>query len=93
MVGASGVGGSGITGYVKVYRINGNDGNMVQLGETIYGDKDNDYFGQSVDISSDGNTLLIGAPGNDVPGYVRIYPLTAVSILAPAHGSRLAKTS
>ena len=75
MVGASGVGGSGKTGYVKIYRINGNDGNMVQLGQTIYGGKDNDYFGQSIDISSDGNTLFIGAPGNDVPGYVRILSL------------------
>ena len=75
MVGASGIGGSGITGYVKVYRIIENDGNMVQLGQTIYGDKESDYFGQSVDISSDGNILVIGSPGNNVPGYVRILSL------------------
>ena len=69
-------------GYVKVYRTSSNDsdsGNMVQLGQTIYGDATRDWFGRSVDISANGNTIVIGSPGvwgnKDRPGYVRVFSL------------------
>ena len=67
-------------GYVKVYRTISDDGrNRVQLGQTIYGDAPGDQFGQSVDITADGNTLVIGSSGhwedNDRPGYMRVFSL------------------
>ena len=47
--------------------------------------EDDDEFGNSVDISSDGKTLAIGAPGdyeaNDRPGYVRVYYLESIYYL------------
>ena len=42
--------------------------------EGIFGEAEDDYFGYSVDISSDGKTLAIGAPGGN-EGYVRVYHL------------------
>jgi hypothetical protein len=66
-------------GYVKVYRTNDDSENRVQLGDTIYGDATGDQFGQSVDITADGNTIAIGSSGhwedNDRPGYVRVFSL------------------
>ena len=51
----------------------------VQLGETIFGDAVGDMFGWSVNISPDGNTLIIGSPEYlkmiDRPGYVRVFSL------------------
>ena len=55
-----------------------------QLGEDISGDANNEFFGISVSLSSDGNTVAIGAPGDidgegaaDPPtGYVRVYRRT-----------------
>ena len=67
------------TGYVKVYRTDDDDWFSMQLGQTIYGKAVDDYFGDSVDISPDGKTLAVAAPGNyesdDQPGYVRVYYL------------------
>jgi len=34
-----------------------------QLGESIYGDNEKDFFGYSVDISPNGNSLTIGTMG------------------------------
>jgi hypothetical protein len=62
------------TGYVKVYRTNGDGGNRVQLGQTIYGDMTDDFFGQSVDITADGTTIICGSSG-PLPGYVRVFSL------------------
>ncbi|KAL3806163.1 hypothetical protein ACHAXA_004492 [Cyclostephanos tholiformis] len=64
------------TGYVKVYQTN-NDGNRVQLGQTIYGYPIDDYFGYSVDITSDGMIIICGSPVNDKPGYARVFSLEA----------------
>jgi hypothetical protein len=44
----------------------------------MYGDNMYDSFGESVNLSPDGNTIAIGSPGyytNDVPGYVRVFTL------------------
>jgi hypothetical protein len=66
------------TGNVRVFKyINSN---WVQLGQNINGLSDEDYFGGSVSLSSDGQTIAIGAPyGGGAgpfspgPGYVRVY--------------------
>jgi WD40 repeat protein len=67
------------TGYVIVYTTGEDGGSWTQLGQTIYGIRTNDTFGDSVDISSDGKLLAIGSPGSifniDRPGYVQVYTL------------------
>ncbi|KAL3823266.1 hypothetical protein ACHAXA_003414 [Cyclostephanos tholiformis] len=50
------------TGKVHVYRIDSAGSSWEQLVESIYGDNDNDFYGWSVDISNDGNTIAIGSP-------------------------------
>jgi hypothetical protein len=65
-------------GQVKVYRIDTAGSSWEQLGESIYGDYVQDLFGGSVDISHDGNTIVIGSPsdyGHNNPGYVRVFSL------------------
>jgi hypothetical protein len=61
-------------GHVRVYEWSGS---WVQKGNDIDGEAAEDWSGWSVSMSSDGNTLAIGAPGNDVlgliAGYVRVY--------------------
>lgn len=46
-------------------------------GQIIVGDEAGDQLGTSVEISSDGKTLVVGAPGDynntDRPGYVKVY--------------------
>ena len=48
-----------------------------QVGATIDGESDEDYFGESVAISADGKRILIGAPGNNgsgsISGHARVY--------------------
>ncbi|KAL3811919.1 hypothetical protein ACHAXA_002536 [Cyclostephanos tholiformis] len=67
------------TGYVKVYRTSDDSGSRVQLGQTIYGHATGDLTGFSVDITADGNAIVIGSPGywedDDRPGYVRVFAL------------------
>ena len=67
------------TGYVVVYTTGEDGGSWTQLGQTIYGIRKDDTFGDSVDISSDGKLLAIGSPGSiyniDRPGYVQVYSL------------------
>jgi hypothetical protein len=66
------------TGNVRVFKyINSN---WVQLGQNINGLSDADYFGGSVSLSADGQTIAIGAqfgggagPSSPGPGYVRVY--------------------
>ena len=63
-------------GYVKVYRIDNDGGDGVQLGQTIYGDAADNYFGDSVDITPDGTTIICGSSGfSGRPGYVRVFSL------------------
>jgi 6-phosphogluconolactonase (cycloisomerase 2 family) len=67
------------TGYVVVYTTGEDGGSWTQLGQTIYGIRTDDTFGDSVDISSDGKLLAIGSPGSIYnihrPGYVQVYTL------------------
>ena len=62
-------------GYVRVYRWSGTSWD--QLGDNIKGEAAGDEFGRSVSISSDGERLAVGAPGNDGnkadAGHVRVY--------------------
>ena len=67
------------SGQVKVYRIDSEGSSWERLVQSIYGDNAGDWFGASVSLSPDGNTLAIGAPGyredDDRPGYVRAFSL------------------
>ena len=54
------------SGHARVYRLNGTA--WTQLGTDLNGDNRSDEFGRSVAISADGNTVIIGAPFNDVNG-------------------------
>ncbi|GAH51687.1 unnamed protein product, partial [marine sediment metagenome] len=64
-------------GHVRIYRWTGST--WQQLGVDIDGEADGDYSGTSVSLSADGQTVAIGAPGNDgtafLAGHVRIYQL------------------
>jgi len=75
-IGAPGNDGNGInSGHVRVYQWSGTA--WVQLGADIDGEVYEDNSGTSVSLSSDGNRLAIGAPGNDGnginSGHVRVY--------------------
>jgi hypothetical protein len=75
-IGAPFVGIDGVlTGQVKVYRIDGGGLTWEQLGESIYGDNANDGFGQSVDISPNGDCLAVGTNVDVGPGYVKVFTL------------------
>jgi hypothetical protein len=60
---------------VKVYRIDSGGSSWEQLGESIYGDNEHDWFGWSVDISPDGNSLAVGTAVSYGPGYVKVFSL------------------
>ena len=64
-----------LTGQVKVYRIDSGGSSWEQLGESIYGDNEYDYFETSVDISPDGNSLAVGTSASGGPGYVKVFSL------------------
>jgi hypothetical protein len=51
------------SGQVRVFWINSEGSSWEQLGQIMYGDKADDYMGESVYISPDGNTLTISYPG------------------------------
>jgi hypothetical protein len=65
------------SGHVRVYNYNGTA--WSQLGSDIDGETENDQSGWSVSLSSDGNTVAIGAKGNNgngtgtESGHVRVY--------------------
>ena len=63
-------------GHVRIYRL-GLSGTWIQLGQDIDGESAGDESGYSVSLSSDGNTVAIGAPRNmglgGGSGHVRIY--------------------
>jgi hypothetical protein len=77
------------SGHVRVYQINSEGSTWEQLGQDINGEVVDDNLGWSpVDISSDGKTLAIGAPGtrkkNNRPGYVRVYYLESNDLTSRA---------
>jgi len=61
----------GPTGYTVVYQ--NVAGNWTQLGQVIYGTGPNYKSGYSTSLSSDGNTLAIGAINANVSGTARIF--------------------
>ena len=66
------------SGYVRVYKFNSTIGTYAQLGMDIDGEAASDKFGQSVSISTDGNTFVVGAISNDgingtSSGHIRVY--------------------
>jgi hypothetical protein len=73
--GTDGQGGSGLSGYVRIYK--NNNEVWEQIGHNINGEAIGDYSGRSVNLSSDGNIIAIGAPWNDgngnSSGHVRVY--------------------
>jgi hypothetical protein len=68
-------GGGNNAGHVQIYEFNGT--NWVQKGLDIEGEAPEDFCGSSVSLSSNGQTVAIGAQGNDesgsFSGHVRIY--------------------
>ena len=64
-------------GYVKVYRMTDDGGSSTQLGQTIYGNATGDRLGYSVDVTAQGNVIVLSSPGwsgyNDRPGYVQVF--------------------
>jgi len=75
-IGADGNDGNGSgSGHVRVYE--NVSGVWTQIGTDIDGEAAADYSGQSVSLSTDGNIVAIGAPGNDGngsgSGHVRVY--------------------
>jgi hypothetical protein len=75
-IGAYGNDGNGtFSGHVRVYKNMG--GSWSQIGNDINGETADDYSGYSVSLNSDGNTVAIGAYGNDgngaFSGHVRVY--------------------
>ena len=66
---------AGIYGRVKIYKNINNE--WSQIGDEILGENQYDYLGTSVSLSSDGNVVAIGAPGNDAngssSGHARVY--------------------
>ena len=74
-IGAHGSSDSNSAGYASVYDWNGND--WIPVGAKIYGEDRWDYSGYSIDLSANGNRIIIGAPRNDVngtdSGHARIY--------------------
>ncbi len=63
------------SGQVRVYRIDGQGSSWERLGQAINGDNADDHFGQSVNLSPDGNALAIGSREIGGPGYVRVFTL------------------
>ena len=64
---------SSFTGKVQLYEYSGSSWST--KGSAITGDANNDYFGASIDLSDDGNHLIVGAweQGNNQRGYAKIY--------------------
>ena len=64
-----------LSGHVRAYRFI--NGDWEQLGSDIDGEGNDDESGSAVAMSSDGNTIAIGAPKNDGngnnSGHVRVY--------------------
>ena len=67
------------TGIVRVYKYSNTSNTWTPLGAKINGEADNDLFGRSVTLSSDGGVLAVGAEQNDGnggstnSGHVRVY--------------------
>ena len=54
------------SGQVKVFKNNG--GTWTQIGDNINGSSEGDEFGRGIDLSKDGDIIVVGAPFNDENG-------------------------
>ncbi|KAL3811575.1 hypothetical protein ACHAXA_006860 [Cyclostephanos tholiformis] len=75
-IGAPGHDGNGKedSGRVNVYRFDEGGSSWEPLGQSIDGDNEYDWFGWSVSLTPDGNTLAIGAHGGN---YVKVFSLSS----------------
>jgi hypothetical protein len=78
VIGAYGNAGTGTyAGHARIYQWNGSS--WIQRGTDIDGEAEDDYSGFSVSMSSDGNTVAIGAHSNDGSGidagHVRVFSI------------------
>jgi len=67
-------------GHVQIYELV--SGNWTQIGTDIEGTEAGDWAGLTVDISAEGNRVVVGAPGNNdrfLPGLSQVYELDDVS--------------
>ncbi|MEC9093674.1 MAG: Calx-beta domain-containing protein, partial [Planctomycetota bacterium] len=81
-VAISSLGYSNASGLVQIFCWNGS--NWIQQGQSLYSEGSRDWFGVSLGMSSDGGTVVIGAPLNDNnngtwSGHARIYQLAAAT--------------
>jgi hypothetical protein len=81
-------------GLVRVLEYNTESGTWEPLGQTLIAEVVGDRFGWSVDLSSDGRTLAVGAPDNDNDngsgaGHVRVFGYNAESGLWNPRGQDL----
>ena len=63
-------------GSVRVFRYDAVVDNWTQSGQPLYGNRNSDWFGYSVALSSDGDILAVGACGAnsmDRTGYIKVY--------------------
>ncbi len=75
-VGAPMFNGNGVSGgQVKIFEFDGTD--WVQRGQDLNGTASSQDYGESLHLDNSGNTIIVGAPGND--GYVQVLDYNGVS--------------
>ena len=64
-------------GLVRAYRFQGNTTEWVQLGQDLNGENEDDQFGVSLDLSANGETLVVGADraGSTYSGQAQVFRL------------------
>ena len=71
------------SGHVRVYKYSSTVNSYAQFGLDINGEAAGDRFGESVSISADGSTFVVGAPFNDGngidSGHVRVYKYNSIA--------------
>jgi hypothetical protein len=77
-------------GVTRIYRYNATTGQWPQFGQNILGDGTVEYFGYSVSISADGNTVAVGAQqANNTRGVTRVYKYNATTDQWPQLGPNI----
>ncbi len=74
-----------VAGHARVYAYDATAG-WTQVGDDIDGEAPQDFSGWSVDMSADGSTVIIGAPGNSGPGIQAAMGHARVHTYAPSTG-------
>jgi len=72
-------GGGSFSGQARVYEFDTDSDLWVQLGDDIDGSAAGDRLGSAVDLSNDGNTLLVGARNADQAGAVEVFSWNGTS--------------